>query len=175
MAGGPAHRLRVQGQLADSITDLECAAVVWAIKRFRPYLYGRRFELVTDHNALSWLMKSKDLTGRLHRWSLQLQEYDFNVTYRPGSTNGVAGALSHAPVRQVVPGHTNGPTATEGLQGSGTSGTTTAERGLGPTVSSGATVGGDRDHGAVHMLRGRGDPNESQQQKASPAPNWSAR
>jgi hypothetical protein len=88
-----------------SITDLECAAVVWAIKLFRPYFYGRRFELVTDHNALSWLMKSKDLTGRLYRWALQLQEYEFNVTYRPGSTNVVADALSRAPVRQVAPEH----------------------------------------------------------------------
>lgn len=85
-----------------SITDLECAAVVWAIGLFRPYLYGRRFELVTDHAALSWLMKSKDLTGRLHRWALKLQEMDFSITYRPGSTNVVADALSRAPVRQVT-------------------------------------------------------------------------
>ncbi|KAE9070650.1 hypothetical protein PF010_g26181 [Phytophthora fragariae] len=78
------------------ITDLECAAVVWAIKGFRPYLYGRRFELVTDHSALSWLMRSKDLTGLLHRWALQLQEYNFDITYRPGSINVVADALSRA-------------------------------------------------------------------------------
>jgi hypothetical protein len=87
-----------------SITDLECAAVVWAIKLFRPYLYDRRFELVTDHAALGYLMRSKNLTGRLHRWSLQLQEYDFTITYRPGSTNVVADALSRAPVRQMVTG-----------------------------------------------------------------------
>ncbi|OWZ06249.1 Gag-pol fusion protein [Phytophthora megakarya] len=53
-----------------SITDLECAAVIWAVKLFRPYLYGRRFELITDHAALKYLMTSKDLTGRMHRWSL---------------------------------------------------------------------------------------------------------
>ncbi|KAE9032326.1 hypothetical protein PR003_g9548 [Phytophthora rubi] len=79
------------------ITDLECAAAVWAVKLFQPYLYGRRFELATDHSALSWLMRRKDLAGRLHRWALQLQEYNFDITYRPGSTNVVADALSRAP------------------------------------------------------------------------------
>lgn len=83
------------------ITDLECAAVVWAVRLFRPYLYERRFELVTDHSALTWLMKTKDLSGRLHRWPLQLQEYDFSITYRAGSTNVVADALQRAPVRAV--------------------------------------------------------------------------
>ncbi|KAE9023029.1 hypothetical protein PR001_g13014 [Phytophthora rubi] len=85
-----------------SISDLECAAAVWTVKLFRPYLYGRKFELVTDHAALKWLMTSKDLTGRLHRWSLQLQEYNFEVVYRPGASNVVADALSRAPVRAVI-------------------------------------------------------------------------
>ncbi|OWZ00080.1 LOW QUALITY PROTEIN: hypothetical protein PHMEG_00028811 [Phytophthora megakarya] len=84
------------------ITDLECAAVSWAVKLFRPYLYGRRFELVTDHSALSYLMKKKDLTGRPYRWSLQLQEFEFRIIYRPGSTNVVADALSRAPVRTMT-------------------------------------------------------------------------
>ncbi|OWZ17073.1 RNA-dependent DNA polymerase [Phytophthora megakarya] len=91
-----------------SITDLECAAVVWAVKLFRPYLYGRKFELVTDHAALKWLMTSKDLTGRLHRWALQLQEYHFDVVYRPGASNVVADALSRAPVNAVVAVTTHG-------------------------------------------------------------------
>lgn len=85
-----------------SITDLECAAVVWAVGLFRPYLYGRKFKLITDHAALSWLMKSKDLTGRLHRWALKLQEMDFEIQYRPGTTNVVADALSRAPVARTA-------------------------------------------------------------------------
>ncbi|OWZ08465.1 hypothetical protein PHMEG_00018991 [Phytophthora megakarya] len=87
-----------------SITELECLAVVWTIKTFRPYLYGRAFTLITDHSALKWLMTRTNLAGRLHRWSLVLQEYEFQVEYRPGATNLVADALSGAPavVRTIV-------------------------------------------------------------------------
>jgi hypothetical protein len=80
-----------------SITELECLAVVWSVKLFRPQLYGRTFTIVTDHAALKWLMTRTNPAGRLHRWSLTLQEYDFEITYRPGSTNVVADALSRAP------------------------------------------------------------------------------
>ncbi|OWZ05061.1 DNA/RNA polymerase [Phytophthora megakarya] len=74
------------------ITELECFVL------FRRYLYGRRFEIITDHAALKWLMTSTNLTGKLHQWALTLQEFDFEVHYRPGSTNVVADALSRAPV-----------------------------------------------------------------------------
>ncbi|KAE8985265.1 hypothetical protein PR001_g22938 [Phytophthora rubi] len=80
-----------------SITELECLAVVWAVKLFRPYLYGRAFTIITDHSALKWLMTRPNLAGRLHRWSLTLQEYEFEICYRPGATNVVADALSRAP------------------------------------------------------------------------------
>ncbi|KAE9345958.1 hypothetical protein PF008_g8516 [Phytophthora fragariae] len=86
------------------ITDLECAAVIWAVKLFRPYLYGRKFRLVTDHAALKWLMTSKDLTGRVYRWALQLRGYDFEIVYRSGKDNVVADAVPRAPVRTVVGG-----------------------------------------------------------------------
>jgi len=83
---------------------LECLAVVWSVKLFRPYLYGRAFGIITDHAALKWLMTRPNLAGRLHRWSLTLQEYEFTIEYRPGTTNVVADALSRAPdaVRAVV-------------------------------------------------------------------------
>ncbi|KAE8980862.1 hypothetical protein PR002_g23987 [Phytophthora rubi] len=80
-----------------SITELECLTVVWSVKLFRPCLYGRVFTIVTDHSALRWLMTRPSPAGRLHRWSLTLQEYEFDIAYRPGSTNVVADALSRAP------------------------------------------------------------------------------
>ena len=67
-----------------SATEGECLAAVWAIKHFRPYLWGTAFTLITDHIALQWLHKNKDLGGRLTRWSLKLQEYDFTIKYRKG-------------------------------------------------------------------------------------------
>jgi hypothetical protein len=80
-----------------SISELECLAVMWAVRLFRPHLYGRRFTIVTDHIALKWLMTAREPAGRLHRWALTLQEYDFDIQYRPGKENHVADALSRGP------------------------------------------------------------------------------
>ncbi|GES85289.1 KRAB-A domain-containing protein [Rhizophagus clarus] len=69
-----------------SSTELECAAVIWAVNYFRPYLYGKKFTIFTDHSALQWLLKLKtiknDLTGRLARWQLIPQPYDYDIKYR---------------------------------------------------------------------------------------------
>ena len=55
----------------------ECLAAVWAVAHFRCYLYGNPFTLVIDHQPLKWLMDSDKLTGKLARWALMLQEYEF--------------------------------------------------------------------------------------------------
>ena len=81
-----------------SVTEGECLAVVWASAHFRQYLWGSKFILQTDHAALRWLMQTKDLTGRLARWALKLQEHDFEVRYRPGSANANADALTRLPI-----------------------------------------------------------------------------
>ena len=65
----------------------EALAVVWAISHFRLYLYGQRFTLVTDHQPFKWLMKSDKLTGKLSRWALLLQKYDFGVVHRATTSN----------------------------------------------------------------------------------------
>ncbi|KAE8901770.1 hypothetical protein PF010_g24972 [Phytophthora fragariae] len=85
-----------------SISELECLAVVWAVRLFRSHLYGRRFTIVTDHVALKWLMTTKEPAGRLPRWALTLQEYDFDIVYRPGKENHVADALSRGPAAMAA-------------------------------------------------------------------------
>lgn len=78
----------------DSVTEQECLAVVWAIKKFRPYLEGYKFTLITDHSSLRWLHNLKNPTGRLARWALELLEYDYEIVHRKGALHYVPNALS---------------------------------------------------------------------------------
>jgi hypothetical protein len=66
-----------------STVEKELAAIVWGIKHFRPYLYGRRFKVVSDHKPLTWIMSVKDPGSRLPRWRIQLEEYDYEIVYKP--------------------------------------------------------------------------------------------
>lgn len=74
-------------QMNYSVTDKELLAVVKGIGNFRHYLLGKEFTLRTDHKALTYLWESKNPTSRLLRWSMQLQEYKFNVEYIKGEDN----------------------------------------------------------------------------------------
>lgn len=78
-------------------THKECLAVVHAVKHWRHYLFGKEFEVVTDHHALCWLMRTKDHTNQLMRWSLILQEYQFTIRYESGKTHFDADCLSRYP------------------------------------------------------------------------------
>lgn len=77
-------------------TERECLAVISAIEKFRAYVEGVKFTVVTDHASLLWLKNLKDPAGRLGRWALRLQAYDFNFVHRKGSQMVVADALSRA-------------------------------------------------------------------------------
>ena len=76
------------------VHDLELAAVVFALKIWRHYLYGERFTLYTDHKSLKYLFLQKDLNMRQRRWLEFLKDYDFSLEYHPGKANVVADGLS---------------------------------------------------------------------------------
>ena len=81
-------------ELAWSISEKECLAVLEGIRANHPYLADGHFDVYTDHAALQWLKSIKQTTGRLARWSLLLQGYSFTIHHRPGKQNKVADALS---------------------------------------------------------------------------------
>ena len=80
-----------------STTEREALALVEGIKKFQPYLHNHKFTVVTDHSSLRWLMNVKDPSGRLARWALLLQQFDFNIVHRPCRIHGNADCLSRGP------------------------------------------------------------------------------
>lgn len=84
-----------------TITELECLAAVLSVKKFRGYVEGMQFKVITDHASLKWLMDQKDLSGRLARWSLKLQGFDFSIEHRKGSANVVPDALSRVEIESI--------------------------------------------------------------------------
>lgn len=74
--------------------DLELAAIVYALKFWRHYLFGATFDIFTDHESFKYLLTQKDLNLRQRRWIDFIKDYDFTITYHPGKANVVADALS---------------------------------------------------------------------------------
>lgn len=78
-------------------TRRELYALVYFAKHFRAYLLGRHFAVRTDHRSLQWLASLKNPEGQLARWLVDLQEFDFSVSHRPGKQHTNADALSRLP------------------------------------------------------------------------------
>ena len=74
--------------------DLELAAVVFALKIWRHYLYGEKCRIFTDHKSLKYLLTQKDLNLRQRRWLALFKDYDCIIDYHLGKANVVADALN---------------------------------------------------------------------------------
>lgn len=78
--------------------DLETLAVASSLQRFRTYLLGIPFTIVTDCNSLRATFEKRDILPRVARWWNIMQEYDFKIIYKSGSTMSHVDALSRNPV-----------------------------------------------------------------------------
>lgn len=74
--------------------EKECLAIVWAIKKFALYLFGRQFVVQTDHKSLTYLQRAKFENARIMRWAMLLQQYSFRVEAIMGKDNLEADYLS---------------------------------------------------------------------------------
>ena len=98
---GYASRTLDKAQRNYCVTRRELLAVVHFVRHFRPYLYGRRFTVCTDHSSLQWLLNFKEPGGQLARWMETLSEYQFDIQHRPGKKHGNTDGLSRqGPCRQ---------------------------------------------------------------------------
>ena len=105
---GYASRRTTSGEEKFSACELECLALIWAVKHFRTYILGRETTVVTDHWALKWLLDLKTGNPRLQRWRIALQEYDLRVVHKPAHMHRNADFLSRMYEKQVKTGGPEG-------------------------------------------------------------------
>ncbi len=79
------------------VTSKELLAVVKSIEHFHKYLYNQKFVQRTHHSALQRLLNFEDPEGQVARWIQQLQEYDFQIQHRKGTSHQNAEGLSQRP------------------------------------------------------------------------------
>ena len=77
-----------------SVIEKECLALVWAVKKYQPYLYGTRFVLQTDHEPLTYLNQARYINNRVMRLAMFLQGYSIKIEAIKGSDNFGADFMS---------------------------------------------------------------------------------
>ena len=77
--------------------ELEVLAIVEALKKFRIYVLGAPFKIVTDCNAFVKTLNKKELNSRIARWALYLQDFDYQIEHRTGTKMAHVDALSRNP------------------------------------------------------------------------------
>ena len=77
-----------------SVIERVCLVIVYVVKKFQKYLYGKEFVIQTDQAPLSYIQKCRVESARIMRWSLFLQNYRFHIELIKGSENVGADYLS---------------------------------------------------------------------------------
>lgn len=90
-----------KGESNKATIEQELLAIFYAIKHFRPYIYGTKFTIRSDHKPLLYLFSLKDPSSRLTRIRLELEEYNFEVVYIKGKDNVSADALSRVSIEEL--------------------------------------------------------------------------
>eukprot|EP01135_Chromosphaera_perkinsii_P008846 Nk52_evm41s1485 gene=Nk52_evmTU41s1485 len=96
-----------------SITERELLSIVFAVTKWRHYLHLNKFKVLTDHKALTYFDNLHSLTGKLARWQLILQSYDYELLFIKGEDNILADywsregveTLSEEQIRQDLQKH----------------------------------------------------------------------
>ena len=93
-----ANRCLSPAETRYTTSEKEALAIVWGVERFRHYLFGRPFIVLTDHHALCWFRKFKNPANRLGRWMAKMEEYQYEIHYKKGKLHVDADCLSRMPV-----------------------------------------------------------------------------
>lgn len=94
-----ASRTLKNAELNHTTTEKELLAIVWALIKFRTFIQGTDLTIITDHKAITFLLSSKLITGRLARWILVLQSFTFKIDHYCGVDNVVSDTLSRYPMQ----------------------------------------------------------------------------
>jgi hypothetical protein len=80
-----------------SVSEKECLALCFAVRKFRPYVHGKPFTFKSDHHSLCHLKTVKDPNNRLARFAIKLQPFEYTVAYKSGALHYDADCLSRTP------------------------------------------------------------------------------
>ena len=90
------HKLSPQAQ-AKSVYERELMAMVTVVKKWQPYLIGRKFIIRIDQRSLKYLLEQRVVEGEHHKWLLKQLGYNFDIQYKPRKENTMADAFSRVP------------------------------------------------------------------------------
>jgi mRNA-degrading endonuclease YafQ of YafQ-DinJ toxin-antitoxin module len=86
-------------------TEKELLSIIHSLQKFRIYLLGHKFTIITDNKALTFIHKCYRGNARITRWLLSIQEYDFDIIHCKGRENVVADTLSWNPSDSTIQDH----------------------------------------------------------------------